>query len=44
MIDAALEAKVQQDVEALRHLRDENGYALVVRNGESHHESTVQLL
>jgi putative transposase len=43
MIAAALEAEVEQYVEALRPLRDENGYALVVRNGTSHHERTVQM-
>jgi len=43
MIAAALEAEVEQYVEALRPLRDENGHALVVRNGRSHHERTVHL-
>lgn len=43
MIAAALEAEVTEYVEALRHLRDENGHALVVRNGRSHHERTVQM-
>ena len=43
MIAAALEAEVEQYVEALRHVRDENGHALVVRNGKSHHERTVQM-
>jgi len=43
MITAALEAEVEQYVEALRHLRDEKGHALVVRNGKSHHERTVQM-
>jgi putative transposase len=43
MIAAALEVEVVQYVEALRHLRDENGHALVVRNGRSHHERTVQM-
>jgi putative transposase len=43
MIAAALEAEVEQYVEALRHHRDENGHALVVRNGKSHHERTVQM-
>jgi len=43
MIAAALEAEVEQYVEALRHLRDENDHALVVRNGKSHHERTVQM-
>jgi transposase-like protein len=43
MIAVALEAEVAQYVEALRHHRDENGHALVVRNGRSHHERTVQM-
>ena len=43
MIAAALEAEVERHIEALRHLRDENGHALVVRNGKSHHERTVQM-
>jgi transposase-like protein len=43
MIAAALEAEVAQYVEALRHHRDGNGHALVVRNGRSHHERTVQM-
>ena len=43
VIAAALEAEVDQYVEAVRHVRDENGRALVVRNGRSHHERTVQM-
>lgn len=43
MIAAALELEVEQYVQALRHLRDDRGHALVVRNGTSHHERTVQL-
>ena len=43
MIAAALEAEVEQYVESLHHLRDKNGHALVVRNGKSHHERTVQM-
>jgi len=43
MIAAALEAEVEQYVESLRHHRDENGHALVVRNGKSHHERTIQM-
>jgi putative transposase len=43
MIAAALEAEVAEYVEALRHHRDESGHALVVRNGRSHHEWTVQM-
>jgi len=35
MILAALALKVEQYVEKLRHLRDENGHALVVRNGKA---------
>ena len=35
MILAALELEVGQYVEKLRHLRDENGHALVVRNGKA---------
>jgi transposase-like protein len=43
MILAALELEVEQYVQTLRGLRDEQGQALVVRNGKSHHERTVQL-
>ena len=43
MIAAALELEAEQYVQALRHLRDEQGHALVVHNGRSHHERTVQL-
>jgi putative transposase len=43
MIAVALEAEVAQYVESLRHLRDEEGHALVVRNGKSHHERTVHM-
>jgi transposase-like protein len=43
MIAAALEVEVAEYVEALRHHRDEKGHALVVRNGRSHHERTVQM-
>jgi len=35
MILAALELEVEQYVGKLRHLRDENGHALVVRNGKA---------
>jgi len=35
MILAALELEVEQYVEKLRYLRDENGHALVVRNGKA---------
>ena len=43
MIAAALELEAEQYVQALRHLRDDQGHALVVRNGASHHERAVQL-
>jgi putative transposase len=43
MIAAALEVEVEHYVQSLHHLRDEQGHALVVRNGHSHHERTVQL-
>ena len=43
MIAAALELEAEQYVQALRHLRDDQGHALVVHNGTSHHERTVQL-
>jgi transposase-like protein len=43
MILAALELEVEQYIQALSHLRDEQGCALVVRNGKSHHERTVHL-
>ena len=43
MIAAALELEAEQYVQALRPLRDDQGHALVVRNGTSHHERTVQL-
>jgi putative transposase len=35
MILAALELEVEQYLEKLRHLHDENGHALVVRNGKA---------
>jgi putative transposase len=43
MIAAALELEIEEYVQALRHLRDDQGHALVVRNGTSHHQRTVQL-
>jgi transposase-like protein len=43
MILAALELEVDQYVQALHHLRDEEGCAMVVRNGKSHHERMVHL-
>jgi hypothetical protein len=43
MILAALEVEVEPYVQALRDVRDEQGYAMVVRNGKSHHERTVNL-
>jgi len=35
MILVALEVEVEQYIEELRHLRDENGHALAVRNGKA---------
>ena len=35
MIAAALELEVEEYIEQLRHLRDEKGHALVVRNGKA---------
>jgi putative transposase len=43
MILAALELEVEQYVHALRDVRDDQGHAVVVRNGKSHHERTVNL-
>jgi len=43
MIAAALELEVEEYVQSLRHLRDEEGHAQVVRNGRSHHERTVHV-
>jgi len=43
MILEALELEVEQYVENLRHLRDEQGHAMVVRNGKSRYERTVNL-
>ena len=43
MIAAALELEVEQYVQSVRHLRDEEGHAQVVRNGKSHHERTVHM-
>jgi putative transposase len=43
MLAAALELEVEQYVQSVRHLRDEEGHAQVVRNGKSHHERTVHL-
>jgi len=43
MILEALELEVEESVKELRHLRDEKGHAMVVRNGKSHHERTVNL-
>jgi putative transposase len=42
MILAALELEVDQHIQQLRHLRDELGHAMVVRNGHAQ-ERTVQL-
>ena len=36
MIAAALELEVEQYVQSVRHLRDDEGHAQVVRNGRSH--------
>ena len=36
MIAEALELEADNASEKLRHLRDENGHALVVRNGKAH--------
>jgi transposase-like protein len=35
MIIAALELEVEEHIQKLQHLRDENGHALVVRNGKA---------
>jgi hypothetical protein len=35
MIAEALELEVEEYIERLRHLRDGNGHALVVRNGKA---------
>lgn len=35
MIEAALELEVEEYIQKLRHQRDENGHALVVRNGKA---------
>lgn len=43
LIITALEVEVNEYVQALQHLRDEQGHALVVRNGTSHHTRTVHL-
>jgi transposase-like protein len=43
MILKALELEVEEYIQDLKHLRDDQGRALVVRNGKSHHERTVQL-
>ena len=43
MIAAALQVEVEEYIESLVHLRDEQGHALVVRNGTSHDERTVNL-
>jgi len=42
MIAEALQLEVEEYVSKLRHLRDERGYALVVRNGRAQ-ERAVQL-
>jgi len=42
MIMAALEMEVEEYIEKTRHIRDEKGHAMVVRNGKAQ-ERTVQL-
>lgn len=42
MISAALELEVEEYLERLRHLRDENGHAIAVRNGKTK-ERTIQM-
>jgi hypothetical protein len=37
MIEEALELEVDEYIQKLRHRRDENGHALVVRNGKATH-------
>ncbi|MFO7944855.1 MAG: transposase [Anaerolineales bacterium] len=43
MIAEALELEVEKYIQEMRDLRDEDGHAMVVRNGKSHHERTVNL-
>jgi putative transposase len=43
MIATALQVEVEQYIQSQRHLRDDHGHALVVRNGKSHHERTINL-
>jgi transposase-like protein len=43
MILAALELEVEEHIQRLRRVRDEQGHAMVVRSGKSHHERTVNL-
>jgi transposase-like protein len=43
MILRALELEIEEYVQDPKHLRDDQERALVVRNGKSHHERTVQL-
>ncbi|MFO7943436.1 MAG: IS256 family transposase, partial [Anaerolineales bacterium] len=43
MIKLALELEVEEYIQELKDLLDEEGHAMVVRNGKSHHERTVNL-
>ncbi len=43
MILAALDLEIKEYIESLSDERDEQGRALVVRNGKSHHERAIQL-
>jgi putative transposase len=43
MIAVALELEVEEYLRSHRDMRDGQGHALVVRNGKSHHERTVQM-
>ncbi|MFO7943782.1 MAG: transposase, partial [Anaerolineales bacterium] len=43
MIKLALELEVEEYIQELKGLLDEEGHAIVVRNGKSHHERTVNL-
>jgi putative transposase len=43
MIKRALELEVEDYIQKLSDLQDEEGHAMVVRNGKSHHERTVNL-
>lgn len=43
LVLAAVKLEVEQYVQALRHARDEQGQAMAMGNGKSHHEPTVSL-